>query len=76
MVRLKVADQQQNANVEKSNRTVRYEGLKQYYWLSLEESQEIATRWLWSYNNDHPNMKLGGFKPKQKLAMPPYRFYF
>jgi putative transposase len=24
---------------------------------------------MWSYNNDRPNMALGGFTPKQKLAM-------
>jgi len=24
---------------------------------------------LWSYNHDRPNMALGGFTPKQKLAM-------
>jgi putative transposase len=36
---------------------------------SLEEVQEFATRWMWSYNNHRPNMALGGFTPKQKLAM-------
>ncbi|MBM3340212.1 MAG: transposase, partial [Betaproteobacteria bacterium] len=25
--------------------------------------------WMWSYNHDRPNMALGGFTPKQKLAM-------
>ena len=38
-------------------------------WSSLEEVQEFATRWMWSYNNDRPNTALGGFTPKQKLAM-------
>ena len=61
--------QQQNAYVERFNRTVRYEWLSQYYWSSLEQVQEFATRWMWSYNNDRPNMALGGFTPKQKLAM-------
>jgi putative transposase len=60
---------QQNAYVERFNRTVRKEWLSQYYWSSLEEVQEFATRWMWSYNNDRPNMALGGFTPKQKLAM-------
>ena len=60
---------QQNAYVERFNRTFRYEWLSQYYWSSLEEVQEFATRWMWSYNNDRPNMALGGFTPKQKLAM-------
>ncbi len=35
---------QQNAYVERFNRTVRYEWLSQYYWSSLEEVQEFATR--------------------------------
>ena len=59
----------QNAYIERFNRTVRYEWLSQSYWSSLEEVQEFATRWMWSYNNHRPNMALGGFTPKQKLAM-------
>jgi putative transposase len=60
---------QQNAYVERFNRTVHYEWLSQYYWSSLEQVQEFASRWMWSYSNDRPNMALGGFTPKQKLAM-------
>ncbi len=60
---------QQNTYVERFNRTVCYDSLSQYYWSSLEEVQEFATRWMWSYNNDRPNMALGGFTPNQKLAM-------
>jgi len=51
------------------NRTVRYEWLSQYYWSNLEEVQAFATQWMWSYNNDRPHMALGGFTPRQKLAM-------
>ena len=60
---------QQNAYVERFNRTVRYEWLSQYYWSNLEEVQAFATQWMWSYNNDRPHMALGGFTPRQKLAM-------
>jgi putative transposase len=60
---------QQNAYVERFNKTVSYEWLSQYYWSSLEEVQEFATRRMWSYDNDRQNMALGGFTPKQKLAM-------
>ena len=60
---------QQNAYVERFNRTVRYEWLSQYYWTDLAEVQEFATKWMWSYNHDRPNMALGGFTPKQRLAM-------
>ena len=59
---------QQNAYVERFNRTVRYEWLSQYYWSSIEEVQDFATQWMWSYNHDRPHMALGGFTPKQHLA--------
>jgi putative transposase len=60
---------QQNAYVERYNRTVRYEWLSQYLFDRLEEVQDFATRWLWQYNHERPNMGLGGITPKQKLAL-------
>jgi putative transposase len=60
---------QQNAYVERFNSIVCYEWLSQYYCSSVEEVQEFAIRWMWAYNNDRPNMALGGFTPKQKLTM-------
>jgi putative transposase len=59
---------QQNAYIERFNRTVRYDWLTQYLFGSITEVQEYATRWLWTYNNERPNMGLGGITPKQKLA--------
>lgn len=60
---------QQNAYVERFNRTVRYEWLSQYHWDSLNQVQQAATEWMWSYNYERPNMALGGITPKQRLAM-------
>jgi putative transposase len=60
---------QQNAYVERFNRTVRYEWLAQYLFDSIDEIQLYATQWLWSYNHERPNMALGGFTPNQRLAM-------
>ena len=60
---------QQNAYIERFNRTVRYEWLSQYYWQDLDEVRDFATQWMWHYNHDRPNMALGGFTPKQRLAM-------
>lgn len=60
---------QQNAYVERFNRTVRHEWLDQHLFESIIHAQEIATRWLWHYNNERPNMALGGMTPKQKLAL-------
>jgi putative transposase len=60
---------QQNAYIERYNRTVRYDWLVHYLFESIEEVQDHATRWLWTYNHERPNMALGGITPKQKLAM-------
>jgi putative transposase len=60
---------QQNAYVERYNRTVRYDWLSQHIFTTIEEVQTGATNWLWTYNNERPNMALGGITPKQKLAM-------
>ena len=60
---------QQNAYIERFNRTVRYAWLSQYLFETIDEVKEFSTRWLWSYNNERPNMALGGITPKQKLAM-------
>ena len=60
---------QQNAYVERYNRTVRYEWLGQYLFDTLDEVQDFATQWLWEYNHERPNMALGGITPKQKLAL-------
>ena len=60
---------QQNAFVERYNRTVRYEWLNQYIFETIEEVQQAATEWLWTYNNERPNMAIGGITPKQKIAM-------
>lgn len=60
---------QQNAYVERYNRTVRYDWLGRYLFSSIAEVQHFATRWLWTYNHERPNMALGGFTPIQKLAM-------
>lgn len=60
---------QQNAYVERYNRTVRYGWLSQWLFDSIEDVQEAATRWLWTYNHERPNMALGGITPMQKLAL-------
>jgi len=59
---------QQNGYAERYNRTVRYDWLNQYLFESLEEMQEFATAWLWVYNNERPNMGIGGITPAMKLT--------
>lgn len=60
---------QQNAYIERYNRTVRYDWLAHHLFESVEEVQEYATRWLWVYNNERLNTAIGGITPKQKLAL-------
>ena len=59
---------QQNAYIERYNRTVRYDWLSHYLFESIEEVQNYATDWMWTYNHERPNMALGGITPKQKSA--------
>jgi len=51
---------QQNAYVERYNRTARYDWLNQHMFMSIGEAQDSATQWLWTYNNERPNMAIGG----------------
>ena len=60
---------QQNAYIERYNRTVRYDWLSHYLFESIEEVQNYATDWMWIYNHERPNMALGGITPKQKSAL-------
>jgi len=58
---------QQNAYVERYNRTVRYVWLTQHVFMGIDEAQISATQWLWTYNNGRPNMAIGGITFAQKL---------
>lgn len=58
---------QQNAYIERYNRTVRYDWLNQHLFSSITDVQEKATEWLWFYNNERPNTAIGGVPPRQKL---------
>lgn len=58
---------QQNAYVERFNRTMRQELFNQHLFTSIEQAQEAATQWQWTYNNERPHMALGGRTPAQCL---------
>lgn len=59
---------QQNAYVERYNRTVRYSWLSLYLFKTIDEVQNYATSWLWFYNNERPHKANGGLTPQQMLA--------
>lgn len=60
---------QQNAYVERYNRTIRNAWLARTLFDTIDQVQDKATRWLWTYNHERPNMALGGITPAMKLAM-------
>ena len=43
------------AYIERYNRTVRYDWLSHYLFESIEEVQNYATDWMWTYNHERPN---------------------
>ena len=53
---------QQNAYIERYNRTVRYGLLNQYLFYDIDEVQNYATKWLWFYNHERPH-KVNDGKP-------------
>jgi len=57
----------QNAYIERYNRTVRHEWLDMHLFESVEQAQQLATEWLWLYNNERPNTAIGGIPPRQLL---------
>ncbi len=69
IVHIQPGKPQQNAYVERYNRTVRYDWSAQQIFSSLEEAQDFATKWVWHYNNERPNMGIGGITPAMKLKM-------
>ncbi len=63
---------QQNAYIERFNRTVRHELLNMHLFEAIEEIETFATNWLWQYNNNRPHMALNGVTPIMKLKHSEY----
>lgn len=57
----------QNAYIERFNRTARHEWLDLYLFDSVTQAQDLATKWMWSYNNERPNTAIGGVPPSYLL---------
>lgn len=57
----------QNAYIERFNRTARHEWLDMHQFESVEHAQLLATQWLWQYNNERPHTAIGGVPPRQLM---------
>ena len=60
---------QQKAHIERYNRTVRHEWLDHYIIETIEEAQDFVRYWLWTYDNDRPNVGIGGTTPAHRLRL-------
>jgi len=49
------------------NRTARHEWLDLHLFESIEQAQLLATKWLWTYNNERPHTAIGGIPPRRLL---------
>lgn len=54
---------QQNAYIERHNRTIRYSWVSKHIFDSLEDVQDYATNWLWFYNHERPHKANTGKPP-------------
>ena len=54
---------QQNAYIERANRTIRYGWVSKHLFDTLDEVQDYATKWLWFYNHERPHKANGGRPP-------------
>lgn len=60
----------QNAYIERFNRTYRGDVLDAWVFRSIAEVQEISDQWLDDYNDNRPHDGLGGIPPAQYLPRP------
>ena len=44
-------------------------GWTPYIFATIEEVQQIATEWRWTYTNERPNTGIGGVTPAMKPKM-------
>jgi putative transposase len=60
----------QNAFIERFNRTYREEVLDAYVFTSIREVQDLTDEWLTTYNDDRPHEALGRVPPTHFLRRP------
>jgi putative transposase len=59
----------QNAYIERFNRTYREEVLDQYLFATLNDVREATYWWMLEYNEERPHDALGDLAPREYVAM-------
>ena len=47
--------------------TARNEWLNMHIFDSIEHAQNLASQWMWVYNNERPHSSIGGIPPRKLL---------
>lgn len=71
MLHIQPGKPNQNAYIERFNRTFRQEALNAYLFTSLDQVREISWQWLLDYNEERPHDALNGLTPtayREKIA--------
>lgn len=63
MIHIQPGKPNQNAFIERFNRTFRHEVLNAYLFTSLQQIQEITWEWMRDYNEERPHEALDGMTP-------------
>ena len=66
----------QNAYIERFNRTYRNEHLDPYLFTSLDDVREAIYRWMLEYNEERPHDPLGDRTPSQARQQAAGKLYF
>lgn len=46
-----------------------HEWLDKYLFDTIQDAQELATKWLWTYNNERPHKANNGYPPRMVLGV-------
>ena len=64
----------QNAYIERFNRTYRTEVLNAYLFDNLDQARDLTDEWMISYNEERPHDSLGGLPPTEFRKMTEQQF--